>query len=198
VLFRSPELSHVESLHSSHHSSSGSGRVSQGGLSTVSHGHVSTVAVPIDVPIIGTPVHPDPTFAAHTLDHTNIDRRYFAPNVLQTEKKLVFPAFDGVKPVFQEWFMKVQNQLMKTGQDYLLQETETDALNFRDSKAVAIELFDKLTVSALQLFSSVRKHRHYVLGGRGIEMLHILAQKFNPLDLDAVDRRVGCRVTPYG
>lgn len=49
--------------------------------------------------------------------------------------------------------MKVQNQLMKTNQDYLLRESATDALNFRDSKAVAIELFDKLTGSAHNLFS---------------------------------------------
>jgi hypothetical protein len=112
--------------------------------------------------------------------------RPYTTNVLQTEKKLTFSAFDGVKPAFAEWFMKVQNQMMKTNQDYLLRETETTALNSRDSKAVAIELFDKLTGAAHNLFSSLKNHRYYVLGGRGIEMLHLLTRKFNPLDMDAV------------
>ncbi len=82
--------------------------------------------------------------------------------------------------------MKVQNQLMKAQVDYLLHEHETNALNFQDSKKVAIELFDKLTGAALSLFSSQKNHKYYVLSGRGIEMLHLLAKKFNPLDLDAV------------
>ena len=158
-----------------------SGNISHGELSDDSDGFIPPIdPVPtfthVPVPMAFHPPAQDP-FASS---------RGLTPTVLQTEKKLAFPAFDGKNPAFLEWFMKVQNQLMKTNQDYLLLEESTNALNYRDSKAAAIELFDKLTGSAHQMFKSLKNHRHFVLGGRGIEMLQELTKKFNPLDMDTV------------
>jgi hypothetical protein len=163
------------------------------GLSVQSGGFIPPVETPsFHEGVSARSESPLPQSALHNMENDlRLDvgdlpyTRPYTTNVLQTEKKLTFPAFDGVKPVFGEWFMKVQNQMMKTNQDYLLRETETNTINSRDSKAVAIELFDKLTGAAHNLFSSLKNHRYYVLGGRGIEMLHLLTRKFNPLDMDA-------------
>ena len=51
------------------------------------------------------------------------------PTSIEIEKKLTFSSFDGVNPNFDEWFISVQNELIKTNLDYLLSETVTNGIN---------------------------------------------------------------------
>ena len=83
------------------------GEHSHSGLSHVSADHVLPVEFPQSYaprPVVMDPCHATPS-------PTMFPAGFVTPTVLQTEKKLVFPAFDGTKPVFSEWFMKVQNTI---------------------------------------------------------------------------------------
>ena len=96
------------------------------------------------------------------------------PTAIKIEKKLTFSSFDSVNPNFDEWFISVQNELIKTNLDYLLSETVTNGINCDDSETVAMELSNKLTGDACKLFLSTPSHLYYVRGCRGIEMFHLL------------------------
>lgn len=45
-----------------------------------------------------------------------------------------------------------------------------------------LELFKKLQFSALSLFTGITALKYYLEGGRGIEMIKALVNKFHPLD----------------
>ncbi len=49
-----------------------------------------------------------------------------------------------------------------------------------------LELYKKLEGSAALLFHSMSAEQYYMEGGRGIEMLLLLASTFNPMDDEAV------------
>jgi hypothetical protein len=61
----------------------------------------------------------------------------------------------------------------------------TNGINCDDSETVAMELSNKLTGDACKLFFSTPSHLYYVRGCRGIEMFHLLQQKFKLLDNDS-------------
>jgi hypothetical protein len=63
---------------------------------------------------------------------------------------------------------------------YLISESVMTASNARDSKELSVELHDKLTDSAIQLFKSLSAQDYYMEGGHGIEMLHLFAVTFKP------------------
>jgi hypothetical protein len=65
---------------------------------------------------------------------------------------------------------------------YLLSELATNPSNAKQSKELCLELYDKLTGPSLQLFKSLAAQDYYMEGGRGIEMIHLLAATFNPMD----------------
>jgi hypothetical protein len=65
---------------------------------------------------------------------------------------------------------------------YLLYESTTNPTNAAHSKDLMLELFKKLQGSALSLFTSLNYQHYYLQGGRGIEMVHALVNKFHPLD----------------
>ena len=48
----------------------------------------------------------------------------------------------------------------------------------------------KLKVSALKLFTSRHAETYYMEGGRGIEILYLLASKFNPMDANSVSQTI--------
>jgi hypothetical protein len=65
---------------------------------------------------------------------------------------------------------------------YILSDSATNSTNAKHSKELCLELYDKLTGPALQLFKSLAAQDYYMEGGRGIEMVHLLAATFNPMD----------------
>jgi hypothetical protein len=71
---------------------------------------------------------------------------------------------------------------------YLLQEPQTTASNAAHSKELMLELFRKLQGTAPNLFTSLNSQHYYLEGGRGIEMVKALVNKFHPLDDGAVQQ----------
>ncbi len=65
---------------------------------------------------------------------------------------------------------------------YILSDLATNSCNDKHSKELCLELYDKLTSPALQLFKSLSAQDYYMEGGHGIEKVHLLAATFNPMD----------------
>jgi hypothetical protein len=82
--------------------------------------------------------------------------------------------------------MKLHAALLECNMDYILSEQSTMVTNSKHSKQLMIKLYKKLQGSAVALFSSLHAQQFYLGGGRGVEMVHALADKFNPLDARAV------------
>ena len=53
-----------------------------------------------------------------------------------------------------------------------------------------VQLYKKLKGSALKLFTSQHAETYYMEGGAGIEMFHLLASKFNPMDANSVSQTI--------
>jgi len=82
--------------------------------------------------------------------------------------------------------MKLHAALIEKNMDYLLAEQSTNAFNYSHSEELMVELYKKLQGSALDLFSSLNAQHYYLGGGRGIEMIKALVDKFHPMDSGAI------------
>jgi hypothetical protein len=108
------------------------------------------------------------------------------PVLLKDLKKLSIPFYDPSKTPWHTFSMKLHATLIDCNMDYLLSAQTTNAANSKHSKELMMELYKKLQGGALVLFSSLHAQQFYLGGGRGIEMIRALADKFNPLDAGAV------------
>jgi hypothetical protein len=102
------------------------------------------------------------------------------------EKKINLPVFDPQKMTWQNFSMKLHAALIDHDMDYLLTEPATNCHNHAHYKQLMVELYKKLQGSALDLFSSLNAQHYYLGGGRGIEMIKALVDKFHPLDAGAI------------
>jgi hypothetical protein len=105
--------------------------------------------------------------------------------IVTKEVKFILPAIDISKTPWSEIALKISTSLIECDMGGLLQVNETTSQNAKHSKILMIELYKKLTGSALQLFTSLEAQKYYMEGGRGIEMLRELATKFNPMDANS-------------
>jgi hypothetical protein len=114
---------------------------------------------------------------------TNVD----PPSLeVKEQKKLALPNFYPSKMSWQNFSMKLHAALIEKNMDYLLAEQSTNAFNYSHSKELMVELYKKLQGSALDLFSSLNAQHYYLGGGRGIEMIKALVDKFHPMDSGAI------------
>lgn len=91
--------------------------------------------------------------------------------------------------------MKLHAALIECDMSYLLKEPCTTVENGLHSKILMLELFKKLQGSALALFISMNAQMFYMEGGRGIEMLHALVNKFHRLDNRAIQNIINSMQT---
>jgi len=105
---------------------------------------------------------------------------------VKEQKKLILPTFDPQKMTWQNFSMKMHPALINQNMEYLLTESSTNGFNYAHSKELMLELYKKLQGSALDLFSSLNAQHYYLVGGRGIEMIKALVDKYHPLDNGAV------------
>jgi hypothetical protein len=96
--------------------------------------------------------------------------------------KFTLPTFDNSKMEWSNYATKIRAALCKCNMSYLLSDPATNSSNAKHSKELCLELYDKLTGPSLQLFKSLAAQDYYMEGGRGIEMIHLLAAMFNPMD----------------
>jgi hypothetical protein len=108
--------------------------------------------------------------------------------VYKEGKKLTLPTFDPAKMSWTSFAMKLHASLIECDMAYLLQEPQTTASNAAHSKELMLELFRKLQGTAPNLFTSLNSQHYYLEGGRGIEMVKALVNKFHPLDDGAVQQ----------
>jgi hypothetical protein len=106
--------------------------------------------------------------------------------LVKEAKKLSLPYFDPTKMTWTSFAMKLHASLIECDLAYLPQEPSTNHLNGVHSKELMLELFKKLQGSALSLFTSMSAQHYYLEGGRGIEMVKALVNKFHPLDNNAI------------
>ncbi len=83
-------------------------------------------------------------------------------------REITLPTFDNSKMEWSDYAAKIRAALCKCNMSYLISENETNTLNATYSKELCLELYDKLTGSALQLFKSLSAQDYYMEGGRGI------------------------------
>jgi len=102
------------------------------------------------------------------------------------EVKEILPTFDPQKMTWQNFSMKMHAALIDRNMEYPLTESSTNGFNYTHSKELMLELCKKLQGSALDLFSSLNAQHYYLGGGRGIEMIKALMDKYNPLDNGAI------------
>jgi hypothetical protein len=77
--------------------------------------------------------------------------------------------------------MELHTALIDHNMEYHLTKTSTNGYNYNHSKELMLALYKKLQGSALDLFSLLNAQHFYLGGGRGIEMLKALVDKFHPL-----------------
>jgi hypothetical protein len=120
----------------------------------------------------------------------------FSPvTVIKEVKKLSLPHFDPVKTNWTSFAMKLHASLIECDMAYLLREPSTNHFNSAHSKELMLELFKKLQGSALRLFTSLSAQQYYLEGGRGIEMVRALVNKFHPLDDNAIQNIISSMQT---
>jgi len=108
------------------------------------------------------------------------------PVVIKEAKKLSLPHFAPSKLSWSSFAMKLHAALIECDLAYLLRENCTNTFNAIHSKELMLELFKKLQGSAIALFTGMPAQRYYLEGGRGIEMVKALVNKFHPMDNRAI------------
>ena len=108
------------------------------------------------------------------------------PVVVKDAPKFSIPVFDDKKTAWSDYTRKLCAALVECDMSYLLTAIETNHSNAKHSKQLMLEFYKKLEGSAAKLFSSMEAMDYYMDGGRGIEMLLLLASTFNPMDADAI------------
>jgi hypothetical protein len=106
--------------------------------------------------------------------------------LIKEQKKISLPYFDPMKMTWTSFAMILHASLIECDLAYLLWEQSTNHLNVAHSKELMLELFMKLQGSALNRFTSMIAQHYYLKGGRGIEMVKALVNKFHPLDNNAI------------
>jgi hypothetical protein len=127
-----------------------------------------------------------PSFPAREVGcqlHTNST----SPVMIKEAKKLTIPQFDPAKLSWSSFALKLHASLIECDLGYLLREPSTNETNAVHSKELMLELFKKLQGSALNLFTGLTAQRYYLEGGRGIEMIKALVNKFHPMDERAIE-----------
>jgi hypothetical protein len=109
-----------------------------------------------------------------------------SPVVIKEAKKLTIPTFDPAKISWSSFAMKLHASLIECDLGYLLREPTTNSMNAAHSKELMLALFKKLQGSAINLFTGLSAQRYYLEGGRGIEMIKALVDKFHPMDDRAI------------
>jgi len=119
--------------------------------------------------------------------HVGCQKNFDPPSLeVKEQKKISLPAFNPQKMSWQNFSMKLHAALIDRNMEYLLTEPATNCHNYAHSKELMLELYKKLQGSALDLFSSLNAQHYYLRGGRGIEMIKALVDKFHPLDNGAI------------
>jgi hypothetical protein len=106
--------------------------------------------------------------------------------VIKEAKKLTLPYFDPTEMTWTSFALKLHASLIECDLAYLLRENSTNHHNSHHSKELMLELFRKLQGTVLNMFTSLTAQNYYLEGGRGIEMLKALVDKFHPLDHNAI------------
>ncbi len=119
--------------------------------------------------------------------HVGCQMNFDPPSLeVKEQKKRSLPTFGPQKMSWQNFSMKLHAALIDRNMEYLLTEPATNCHNYAHSKELMLELYKKLQGSALDLFSSLNAQHYYLRGGRGIEMIKALVDKFHPLDNGAI------------
>jgi hypothetical protein len=141
-------------------------------------------------PILDMNFDESPPFFSQNVGHREagcqISSSSTSPVVIKEAKKLRIPAFDPAKISRSSFAMKLHASLIKCDLGYLLCEPSTNSMNTAHSKELMLELFKKLQGSAINLFTGISAQWYYLQGGRGIEMIKALVDKFHPM----VDRAI--------
>jgi hypothetical protein len=128
-----------------------------------------------------------PILNTHRAFHAGCQTDLDPPSLeVKEQKKLILPTFDPQKMTWQNFSMKMHAALINQNMEYLLMESSTNGLNYAHSKELMLELYKKLQGSALDLFSLLNAQHYYLAGGRGIEMIKALVDKYHPLDNGAI------------
>ena len=100
------------------------------------------------------------------------------PLVVKDATKLNIPVFNDKKTTWTNYAPKLRAALLECNMSFLLTEESTNASNASQSKELMLQFYKKLEGSAATLFSSMESEQYYMEGGRGIEILRLLASTF--------------------
>jgi len=127
----------------------------------------------------------------HGFPSAHLPPHQFYPNFIQQKEiKLVIPEFDPLKTSWTDYALTLHAALLEAEMSNLLEDPETVPANAKHSKMLMLQFYKKLKGTALRLFESRHAQAFYMAGGRGIEMLHLLASKFNPMDATAISQTI--------
>jgi hypothetical protein len=115
-------------------------------------------------------------------DHTLISPDHTDHILVQDKVKFTLPTFDSSKMEWSDYATKNWTALCKCNMSYILSDPATNSTIAKHSKELCLELYEKLTSPALPLLKSLAAQDYYMEGGHGIEMVHLLAATFNPMD----------------
>jgi hypothetical protein len=118
--------------------------------------------------------------------------------MIKEPKKFSLAFYDPAKPLGAHLAYKFIAALIGCNMECLLSESVTIVHNKKHSKELMVELYKKLQGSALNLFSSINAQCFYLGGGRGVQVIKALADKFNPLDAGGVQLRKSEPTTHMG
>ena len=110
--------------------------------------------------------------------------------VIKKELKLNLPDFEPMEQNWKDYVITLRAALLEVDMSSLLRELETNADNAKNSKILMLQFYKKLKGSALKLFTFRHAETYFMEGGRRIEMLHLLASKFNPMDANSVSQTI--------
>jgi len=109
-----------------------------------------------------------PVSNIHRAFHVGCQTSIDPPSLeVKEQKKLLLPTFDPQKMTWLNFSMKLHTALIDRNMEYLLTKTSTNGYNYDHSKELMLKLYAQ---------------HYYPGGGRGIEMLKALVDKFHPLD----------------
>jgi hypothetical protein len=109
-----------------------------------------------------------------------------SPVMIKEAQKLTIPQVDPAKLSWSSFAMKLHASLIECDIGYLLRESSNNEANAAHSKELMLELFKKLQGIAINLFTGLTAQRYYLEGGRGIEMIKALVDKFHHMDERAI------------
>ena len=104
------------------------------------------------------------------------------------EKDFTLSKWDPSTTKYSKFYSKLAMALYKYNMESLLSATASTPEFDLQSWKLAVELYEKLSGSALVPFNSLEACSYYLHQGFGIEMLHALRHKFNSLSFERINK----------